>query len=111
MLKSARNKGKNFELYLVKKFKELGQNCTTSRFSSKEQDDLGVDLCNVRGLNVQAKAVERLGPLHPILSRMPKNNINVVFHKMNRQGTIVAMSEEDFMEIYKHLLANGYFND
>jgi len=38
---------------------------------------------------------------------MPQDtNYNLVFHKKNRQGTIVAMSIEDFKEIIEMLTQN-----
>lgn len=65
-------------------------------------DDLKVDLVNTGVMNVQAKAVEKLGSLHTILEEMPKDsNFNLVFHKRNRKGTIVAMTEDDFFRLIK----------
>jgi hypothetical protein len=102
---AARAKGFGFERRLAKLFRELGYNCTTSRFSAKEQDYLGVDLVGTGNWSVQAKAVEKLGSLHTILDSMPKDGrTRLVFHKRNRQGVIVAMKEEDFFEIVKLLL-------
>jgi hypothetical protein len=45
--------------------------------------------------------------MHKVLGEMPVDqNYNVVFHKRNRQGTIVAMSIEDFKEIIEMLTKN-----
>ncbi len=96
-----RKKGHAYELQIRDFFKELGwTDCVTSRLESKRADDAGVDLCFTNPFNVQAKAVENLGSIHAVLNRMPVDSkINVVFHKKNRQGTIVAMTQEDFKRI------------
>lgn len=99
MAVNGRNKGNAYERSLAKLFRELGFECTTSRYSSKELDDKKVDLCGLP-INVQAKAVEKLGCMHTVLDSMPKDEkINVVFHKKNRKGTIVAMTQEDFLQL------------
>ena len=57
------------------------------------------------------KAVEKLGSIHDILAKMPQDqNYNVVFHKKNRKGTIVAMTIEDFKEILEMLITNKIIN-
>ena len=98
--KSARNKGNNYERKIVNLFKELGY--PEARRSSDYIDNLKVDIEGTGIFNIQAKAVERLGSVHAILESMPKDgHINVVFHKRNRQGTVVSMSEEDFITVVK----------
>lgn len=107
---NGRTKGHSFERKLKNLFIELGwENCKTSRNESKVRDDLKVDLCNTGCFNVQAKAVEKLGSLHTILDSMPdeEGKHNVVFHKKNRQGTIVAMKEEDFFDIVRKMIKAG----
>jgi hypothetical protein len=65
-------------------------------------DDMKVDLVETKPFYVQCKAVENLGPVHNVLAEMPKGPlINIVFHKKSRQGTIVAMSEDDFWALLK----------
>ena len=104
-----RNKGHSFERKIAQLFRSLGWNCTTSRYSSKELDDQKIDLCGTDPFVVQAKAVERLGTLHSVLAEMPeeKGKYNVVFHKLNRKGTIVAMAQDDFIELLEMLIGNG----
>lgn len=99
---NARKKGHDYERLLAQKFRDMGwEKCLTSRLESKLRDDEGVDLTHTEPFNVQAKAVEALGSLHKILAAMPDDgNINLVFHKRNRQGTIVAMTEEDFWKLW-----------
>jgi hypothetical protein len=106
--RSARQKGHSFELQIRDFFKELGyEKCVSSRSESKNKDDQGVDLCYTGPFNVQCKAVENLGSMHRVLSEMPQDsNYNIVFHKRNRQGTVVAMTIEDFKEIIQMLTQN-----
>ena len=104
-----RKKGHTYELQIHDLFKKLGwPDCVTSRLESKRADDAGVDLCFTDPFNIQAKAVENLGSIHKVLEHMPNDNkFNVVFHKRNRQGTIVAMSQEDFERIIILLKQNN----
>lgn len=106
--RSARQKGHSFELQVRDFFRELGYDkCVSSRSESKNKDDQGIDLCFTGPFNVQCKAVENLGSMHRVLGDMPQDeNYNVVFHKRNRQGVVVAMSMEDFKEIIQMLTAN-----
>ena len=103
-----RKKGHSYELQIRDWFRELGwDKAVSSRSESKNKDDQGVDLCYTDPFNVQAKAVEKLGSIHDILAKMPKDsNYNLVFHKRNRKGTIVAMTLEDFKEIVQMLITN-----
>jgi len=98
---NARKKGHAFELQIIKWCKEQGwEEAVSSRSESKRLDDKGVDICYTKPFNFQCKAVENLGSIHKVLSAMPDDtNYNVVLHKRNRQGTIVAMTLEDFTEI------------
>ena len=105
---NARKKGHSYELQIRDWFKELGwKDAVSSRSESKNTDDKGIDLCYTPPFSVQAKAVEKLGSIHDILAKMPSDsNYNLVFHKRNRKGTIVAMSIEDFREILQMLITN-----
>lgn len=106
--RSARIKGHTFERDMAQWFRDLGwEKCVTSRAESKNKDDQGIDLCYTDPFNIQLKAVENLGSMHKVLSQMPQDiNYNVCLHKRNRQGTIVAMTLEDFEEIIQMLINN-----
>lgn len=107
---SARCKGHGYERTVAKLFKELGfVNCQTSRFASRMMDDMKVDLVNLDKLYIQCKAVERLGSYHDILDSMPKHKgkYNLVFHKKVRRGTVVAMSQDHFIELLKEMIKFG----
>ena len=104
---NARQKGKQFELDIIKWFNSRGYNSVSSRSESKRTDDAGVDLCYTKPFNVQCKAVEKLGSVHEIIKGMPSDtNYNLVFHKKNRKGVMVTMSMEDFGEILDMLITN-----
>jgi hypothetical protein len=98
---NSRKKGHAYELDIRDLFKDLGfTDAVSSRSESKNRDDQGVDLCYTAPFNVQAKAVEKLSSIHDILARMPRDgNINTVFHKRNRKGTIVCMELNDFVNL------------
>jgi hypothetical protein len=103
-----RKKGHGYELQIRDWFRELGWiKAVSSRSESKNKDDQGIDLCYTDPFSIQAKAVEKLGSLHDILAKMPNDsNYNIVFHKKNRKGTIVAMTIEDFKELLEMLITN-----
>lgn len=104
---NSRNKGKAFELEIIKWFNKKGYNSVSSRSESKRLDDAGVDLCYTKPFNVQCKAVEKGLQYHKTLASMPKDtNYNVVFHKKNRSGVVVAMTMEDFGELLDMLISN-----
>lgn len=107
-IKSPRAKGHKYELDIVKIFKELGWDCVTSRSESKRTDDAGVDICYTSPFSIQAKAWESAPSYHKVLASMPrkKGNYNLLFHKRNRQGSVVVMTQEDFLEILEMLVVN-----
>tara|TARA_R110000796_G_C14264459_1_gene400416 strand:+ start:204 stop:470 length:267 start_codon:yes stop_codon:yes gene_type:complete len=78
----------------------MGGEVERSSYVNKKLDDAGVDLVGTDPFNIQCKAVERSMDLHTVLADMPEDqNYNVVFHKRNNQGQIVAMRLDDFMEL------------
>ena len=110
MALNARNKGHAFERKFVKELRDnmLFPNAVTSRSESKRLDDKGVDVAYTDPFYFQLKAVEKLGNLHKVLSAMPnESNYNVVVHKRNNQGEIVALWKSDFLELIEMLLRNN----
>jgi hypothetical protein len=105
---NARKKGHGYEIQIRDWFRDLGwTKAVSSRSESKNIDDQGIDLCFTDPFNTQMKAVEKLGSIHDVLANMPKDdNYNLVFHKRNRKGTIVAMTLEDFKELLEMLIQN-----
>ena len=105
-----RPKGHGLERKIQKLFYSLGWiRCKTSRAESRNRDDQKVDLCYTEPFNVQAKAVEAMGSPHKALAEMPKEEgqFNLVWHKKNHQGSIVAMSEADFLRLLNLLIESG----
>ena len=106
---NARKKGHAFELAIAKQMREMGfSDCCSSRLESKSLDDAGVDLCHTKPFNIQAKAVEKTINHHAILERMPNDpNYNLVVQKKNRQGVVVSMRWDDFIELLQMLIQEG----
>lgn len=104
---NARNKGNSYERKLAKELREFFPDCATSRYASKETDDKKVDFVNTGGWNIQAKAVEKFAGFHKLLDEMPQEagQINLVFHKRNRKGEVVAMRKEDFFHLLRNFLS------
>ena len=100
---NARTKGHDFERALAGRLRqELWPDCYTTRFrGSLWIDHCGVDLVGTPGYNVQLKAVEKLSPgYHEILAAMPKgSNTNIIIHKRNNKGSIVALRLDDFIKL------------
>ncbi|HUX96317.1 MAG TPA: hypothetical protein VMV47_11360 [Bacteroidales bacterium] len=102
---NAKQKGNQFERHMAAILRaELWPGCYTSRFMGSAWDDYnGIDLTGTPGFNVQCKAQERLVKgYHEILEGMLKNNnTNIVIHKKNNKGCIVAMDLDDFIKLVK----------
>lgn len=102
---NSKQKGNQFERQMAAILRAaLWPECYTSRFMGSAWDDYnGIDLAGTPGYNVQLKAVERLSPgYHEILAGMLRNkNKNIVIHKKNNKGCIVAMSLENFIKLIK----------
>ncbi len=102
---NSKQKGNQFERHCAAILRrELWPECFTSRFmGSAWLDYNGIDLTGTPGYNIQLKAVERLSPgYHEILSKMLQNeNTNIVIHKRNNKGAVVAMEFNDFIKLVK----------
>lgn len=102
---NSKQKGNQFERQMAAILRaEIWPECYTSRFMGSAWDDYhGIDLTGTPGFNVQLKAVERLSPgYHEILDKMPQSkNTNIVIHKKNNKGAIVALRLEDFIKLIK----------
>jgi hypothetical protein len=106
---NSRTKGNRYELDIIKLFKSLGwEEAVSSRSESKRKDDAGIDICYTDPFHIQAKAWERAPSYHEVLKSMPqiKGKYNLIFHKRNRQGAVVVLSQEDFLELLDMLIAN-----
>jgi len=100
---NSRTKGHNYERAMAEKLREIWPECATTRYKgSAWLDRCGVDLVNTSGYNIQLKATERTPPYHDILDYMPRGeNTNIVIHKRNNRGSIVAIRLDDFIKLIK----------
>jgi len=102
---NSKQKGNQFERQMAAILRErIWPECYTSRFMGSAWDDYnGIDLTGTPGFNVQLKAMERTPPYHRILKdKMPQDTkTNIIIHKRNNEGCIVAMSFDDFIKLIK----------
>jgi hypothetical protein len=98
---NSKQKGSAYERKIMNEVKKWWPNAMTTRYGSLYLDVvLGIDIMNTPGYSIQCKAVEQSLNTHRILKEMPQDeNINVVFHKRNRQGETVTMMKEDFYKL------------
>lgn len=101
---NSKQKGNQFERHCAAILRaELWPECYTSRFMGSAWDDYnGIDLTGTGNFNIQCKAVERSMHYHSILKDMPQGvKTNIVIHKRNNAGIVVAMNLADFIKIMK----------
>ena len=99
--KSARDKGARYELELVHILRDFyGYPVRRGYVLQHESDVIGL-----QGVHIECKAVERLNirkaykqAVEEALERA--DGVPVVFHHKNREGWLVTMSLEDFMDFY-----------
>lgn len=105
---NSRKKGHAFELEVVKWMREAGfDEAITTRLGSKMLDDQKQDIMNTGNLIIQCKAVESLN-VHKAYNEMPNKEgmFNILMHKKNRQGTLVTMGKDDWLEWLQMLMTN-----
>lgn len=99
--KSARDKGARYELELMHILRDFyGYPVKRGYVFQHESDVIGL-----QGVHIECKAVERLNirkaykqAVEEALERA--DGVPVVFHHKNREGWLVTMSLEDFMDFY-----------
>ena len=108
--KRNRTSGHAYERKVAALFKLLGfDNVATSRLMSKHADDKGIDLVNTGSFGVQCKYYINRPNYIEVLDAMPKNLLNVLFHRKPRHGTYVTMTEETFIKlITSYLKEHGH---
>lgn len=101
---NSRTKGHGFERWCCERLREVFPDVHTSRFvGALWWDQCGVDLVETPGFNVQCKAKERTVPYHDILEFMPQGgNTNIIIHKRNNKGCIVALRLDDFLKLIQN---------
>lgn len=107
-----RTKGHNAERFYATKFKELFPNCATSRYTSKQMDDAGVDLTGIpllvqikAGLQKGLKPVEVLQNIATNLPNHTEPKI-LIHHKQGAKGkkrdefsSLVTLTFDDFFTL------------
>lgn len=99
---NGKKKGNAYECAKANELKEFfGADVVTSRSESKNLDDQKVDLVHTDPFYFQLKAVESGINYHKVLGEMKQDpkHLNVIMHKRNRQGEVVAMSKDDFYRL------------
>jgi len=102
---NSKRKGSQFERQMAAILRaEIWPECYTSRFMGSAWDDYnGIDLTGTPGFHIQCKAMERTPPYHNILKAMPQGKkTNIVIHKRNNSGCIVALELDDFIKLVKN---------
>lgn len=101
MGKAEREKGKRFELELMHIFRDqYGYPARRGKVFYHESDVVGLP-----GIHVECKAKERLNVREAyrqavLESKIRNDGLPVVFHHKARDGWMVTLSLEDFMDIY-----------
>lgn len=103
---NSKQKGNRFERECAAILRaELWPGCYTSRFmGSAWLDYNGVDLTGTGDFQIQCKHVEKLSPgYHEILTKKMLQNgkPNLLIHKRNNLGIVVAMTLRDFVKLVK----------
>ena len=112
---NSRKKGHALEHKIVNEFLDLGfAEAMTTRLGSKYLDDQKIDIMHVGIFRPQCKAVERLN-VHAAYNELPKagdsSAFPVLFHKKNRQGTLVTMSSDDFFRLLEIMIRHNLWDE
>lgn len=101
MSKASRDKGKRYELELMHILRDFyGYPVRRGYVFQHESDVIGLP-----GIHIECKAVEKLNVREAyrqavLESKIRNDGVPVVFHHKSRDGWLVTLSIEDFMDIY-----------
>lgn len=103
MAVNSKRKGADGERELAKKLNEYGFTTRRSVQYNGKADDGKADLVNLPGIHIECKRVERLNVSEAMAQAIndAKGDTPTVFHRKNREGWLVTMRLEDWMELYK----------
>ena len=103
MAVNSKRKGAAGERELAKKLNEYGFSTRRSVQYNGKADDGKADLVNLPGIHIECKRVERLNVSEAMAQAVndAKGEMPTVFHRKNREGWLVTMRLEDWMELYK----------
>jgi hypothetical protein len=103
-----RRRGHNWERTCIKYLSHIFPNIKTSRYASKMQDDLKVDLCFTEDYNFQCKLANKKIDYAAILESMPEDGKrNIILHKLTKKtnerflpvGEYAIVPMKDFIEL------------
>lgn len=100
---NSRDKGARFERSLAKKLREYGYEAERGCQHAGGKDSPDVKT-NMHGIHIEAKFTEHLNIWNALAQSerdAGEDEKSVVMFKRNRSGIYVAMSLDDFMEMYK----------
>ena len=103
MAVNSKRKGAAGERELAKKLNEYGFSTRRSVQYNGKADDGKADLVNLPGIHIECKRVERLNVSDAMTQAVndAKGEMPTVFHRKNREGWMVTMRLDDWMELYK----------
>ena len=103
MAVNSKRKGAVGERELSKKLNEYGFGTRRSVQYNGKADDGKADLVNLPGIHIECKRVERLNVSEAMAQAVndAKGEMPTVFHRKNREGWLVTMRLEDWMELYR----------
>lgn len=101
---NSKQKGKNGELEFSNLCKEYGFNTRRSQQYAGINND--ADVVGIDGLHIEVKRVERLNisdAMNQSIKDKAVGEIPIVAHRKNREGWMITLKAEDFLELYKEL--------
>ena len=106
--KQSRVKGHTFERELVKILREVGFDCSTSRYSSRELDDKCIDIVINAPLAIQCKATNNNfpNPVKELDKIQTDNDHKVLAVKLKNRGVYITMELKGWIDLLKILKSN-----
>ena len=104
MAVNSKRKGAAGDRELAKKLNENGFETRRSDQYNGKADDGKADLVNLPGIQIECKRVERLNvseAMAQAVNDAKGGELPTVFHRKNREGWLVTMRLEDWMDLYK----------
>ena len=99
---NSREKGARYERELASLLNDYGYECRRGQQFCGANGD--ADVVGLPGIHIEAKHVERLNlyeAMKQSIRDARQGEIPAVFHRKNRQGTMVTMLLSDWMKLYK----------
>ena len=104
MAVNSKRKGAAGERELAHKLNEYGFETRRSVQYNGKADDGKADLVNLPGIHIECKRVERLNvseAMTQAINDAKNGELPTVFHRKNREGWLVTMRLDDWMNLYR----------